>query len=348
MPDTAVLVTSEEESRPSANVKFLISSYPAHFTIELLVAKMGGDQPEIEIPDWQRGFVWSLRQASELIDSCLRGLPIPQLFLYRDPKTESLIVVDGNQRLKTIQGFFEGVFPGNKREFALDLPNTPWNGLTFKTLGTKEKKGLKNYVLPATLIRQDSPKDDSSVFYIFDRLNTGGTQLTPQEVRNAVYRGDLNSLLHELNGDSSWRQLFGSTTPHNRMRDRELILRFLALNANLDKYEKPMDEFLNSYLGSGRTLSDTQKDQFSKLFRNVCGRALGALGPKPFRLKTALNVAVFDSVFVAMARSNRTPTKASFQRLLDKDGEYFKLVSKATTDADNIRKRIAIAEGACV
>lgn len=344
--DPELAVASEESAPPSSHVKFQITSYPAQFTLEVLHSKLTASDPEIVIPEWQRGYVWKLRQASELIDSCLRGLPVPQVFLYRDPQTEELIVVDGNQRLRTIQGFFDGIFPGNKEEFSLVLPNAPWNKLTYEALSPSDRRSLKNFVLPATIIRQDTPKDDSSVFYIFDRLNTGGMQLTPQEVRNAVYRGDLIKLVAELNMHPSWRSLLGTTKPHNRMRDQELIIRFFALQERSDQYSKPMAEFLNSYTGDHRKMKQDQKDKFKDLFEETADRAHKALGDRPFRVGHALNVAVFDSVMVSLAKTGKTLSSADLKSLLEND-EYKKLVSTATTDEESIKKRLALVAERC-
>ena len=88
----------------------------------------------------------------------------------------------------------------------------------------------------------------NSVYLMFERLNTGGTPLTPQEIRACVYRGEFNDLLRELAASKGWQTLYGK--PNARGKDQELILRFFALLHDLDSYERPMKTFLNSFMGS--------------------------------------------------------------------------------------------------
>ncbi|MCX5804358.1 MAG: DUF262 domain-containing protein [Proteobacteria bacterium] len=204
-------VESEIEDLESTPIEFEIATYPADYTLEVLHQKsISGD---IVIPKFQRGFVWKISQASRLIESFMLGLPVPQIFVYTDSEQKSL-VIDGQQRLKSIFFFFEGLFGeedklGKRKVFKLEgiNENSKWLNKAFTDFTDADKRKLKNSVLRAIVIKQLNPNDDTSVYHIFERLNTGGTLLKNQEVRNCVYWGKLNDLLLDLNIYPAWRKL---------------------------------------------------------------------------------------------------------------------------------------------
>ena len=99
-------IQSELDDEQSVPVEYDITSYPADFTLEVLYQKWTNKPRQISIPNYQRGYVWSQNQASRLIDSFLMGLPVPSIFLYTDRHSESLLVLDGQQRLLTAFFFF--------------------------------------------------------------------------------------------------------------------------------------------------------------------------------------------------------------------------------------------------
>src|SRR5204862_4091150 len=111
---------------------------------------------------------------------------------------------------------------------------------------------LKNSVLRAFIMKQIHPADDTSILEIFERLNTGGMILQGQEIRNCIYEGTFNELLKKLNTNNNWRKIVGTPTEDKRMRDVELILRFLALFYNVENYNKPMKMFLHKFMLTNR------------------------------------------------------------------------------------------------
>lgn len=163
----------------------------------------------IFIPQFQRSFVWSINQASRFIESLLLGLPVPGIFLSKEPETGKLLIIDGQQRLKTLQYFYQGVFH-NGREFSLQNVQDRLLGKTHRTLDQTDENILDDSIIQATVVKQDEPSDDeSSIYHIFERLNTGGTQLQPQEIRACIFHGPFNDLLNELNDEPAWRRVFG-------------------------------------------------------------------------------------------------------------------------------------------
>ncbi len=379
-------IASEEEDQESALEPFVISTYPADFTLEVLVEKW--TNKEIRKEGFQRRYVWPQVRASKLIESFLLGLPVPPVYLYKDKEDSGLLVVDGHQRLRTIVYFFSGWFgdreeipEGKLEQFTLIglHEKSQFHNATFESLkkDTKAMNNLKTSVLRSFIMQQLEPDDDTSMFEIFSRLNTGGMDLRPQEIRNCVCEGEFNTLLKELNEYPSWRKIFGIKKADKRMRDIELILRFLALFYTDKKYKKPMKDFLNSFMKTHRRPpkaqdGDTkaeikridkkrqkyleQQEEFKKRFYAIADLVVQYLGEKPFHIIRGLNVAVFDSIFTAFARqfqdltSIKKPSAQEISRVknrlhrLFKNPDYLEWISSATTDDDVVPKRIAKAQ----
>ena len=114
-------VSSEDEDYASAPADYQITTYPADFTLEVLHQKWQAG--EIIIPEFQRAFVWKPAQSSKLIESFLVGLPVPPVFVYTERQSQNYLVIDGQQRLKSVFYFLEGYFGGdssrNRRAFRL-------------------------------------------------------------------------------------------------------------------------------------------------------------------------------------------------------------------------------------
>lgn len=102
-------------------------------------------------------------------------------------------------------------------------------GKRFEDLDDADRRRLRNSVLRSFIVQQIDPEDNTSIYHVFERLNTGGTFLANQEIRNCVYRGAFNNLLNELNSLSHWRRIVGKPDLDSRQKDVELILRFFAL-----------------------------------------------------------------------------------------------------------------------
>jgi uncharacterized protein with ParB-like and HNH nuclease domain len=343
-------IDSEVEDSESTPVEFEIATYPADYTLEVLFQQWKSE--DIVIPKFQRGFVWKISQASRLIESFMLGLPVPQIFIYTDPEQKSL-VVDGQQRLKSIFFFFEGFFgeedkAGKRKVFKLEgiNENSKWLNKTFDDFSEPDKRKLKNSVLRAIIIKQLNPKDDTSVYHIFERLNTGGTLLKNQEVRNCVYMGKLNDLLQELNKYEVWRKLLGKPKLDSRQKDVELILRNIALYHWSKDYKRPMKDFLSSFLKRNRNLAEKEIAQERKRFQKTCDLIFKTLGEKPFNPRGALNASVFDSVFLAFSKHLESCPKDIKERYghLIADEDFNKFTRSSTTNEEVVKGRMEKAE----
>jgi Protein of unknown function DUF262 len=342
-------IESEAEDYDSGPAEYEISTYPADFTLEILHQKWkAGD---IEVPRFQRQFVWKQPQASKLIESFLVGLPVPAVFLYTERKSQKYLVIDGQQRLKSVFYFFEGYFgeeeEGKRGVFRLKGLNqeSKWNSKTFSDFDEADQRKLKNCVLRAFVVQQLDPNDDTSIYHIFERLNTGGTLLTNQEVRNCVFGGTFNDLIVEINRNPAWRSILGKPHPDSRQKDLELILRFFALR-NVTQYEKPLKDFLSKFMRRNRHPSKEQIEKMKRVFQDTCQMVLSTLREKPFHIRRGLNSAVFDSVMVAFSSHLQGVPANIAERYsnLVKDADFAALTRSGTTDDETVRKRFALAE----
>ncbi len=355
IPEPAIVddeASDQERLLPDVLPTFEISAYGADYPVDGLVKRLrAGD---IDIPEFQRGFVWTGPQCARFIESLLLGLPVPGIFLYREAETSKLMVIDGQQRLRTLQAFYDGLLRG--REFILPRrdPNKyqsihrDFEGKTYASLGDEDRRRLDDSIIHATIVKQDAPQGDlNSVYHIFERINSGGTQLQPQEIRSAVFHGRFRDLLRELDQDDGWRAIYGPPSP--RFKDQELILRFISLYHEVDEYAAPMTDFLNRFMSENRDLSKLQADKIKSLFYDTVGAIRAGIGERAFRPERALNAAVFDAVMVGVARRVSSGTIGDIsklgeahRKLLD-DTEFQAAYRRATANEDNVRKRIDLA-----
>jgi hypothetical protein len=311
MPQDPSIFDEAESDDSSTPNTYNISSYGADFDVDGLVKRLRNGH--IFIPPFQRAYVWSIKEASRLIESLLLGLPVPGIFLAKEGESNKLLVIDGQQRLKTLQYFYDEKFnpkqeDQNVRIFKLTNVQPQFEGKTYSELEENDKIRLNDTIIHATIIKQESPEDDdTSVYHVFERLNTGGRKLNPQEIRVAIYHGPFIELLESLNNHPSWKKIFGRTS--NRLKDEELILRFFALYYESERYQRPMSEFLSKFTRRHRDPSVEQANDFETIFKTTVD-AIASVGQHVFRPERAFNAAVFDAVMVGLA--NRLCTKKPY------------------------------------
>ena len=269
---------AEEEEEAPVPFTYEITSYGADYAVDMLVTRM--DSGDIAVPNFQRALIWNKRQRDRFVESLLLGLPVPGIFLSRDSESR-LLVLDGQQRLRTLQGFYRGEYEG--QPFALEAVQERFRGRTYETLDEEDRRRLNDSIIHATVVRQDEPSDDlSSIYFIFERINTGGTALAPQEIRGALYQGAFDALLEHLNQHQSWRDIYGR--PSKRLKDQELILRFFAFLHERNHYSRPMEEFLNKFMASNRELQKYDGERLTTSFTGTIDAVAEGVGPRAFRL----------------------------------------------------------------
>jgi len=341
----------DEEEEDDLVVEYDIASYPSDLTLSV-IHEMWNDK-DIIIPDFQREFVWTIRQSSLLIESFLSGLPVPQVFFYIDRENKNL-VIDGQQRILSVVFFLEGYFgfeslQGRRQVFRLTGldDRSPHHRKRYKDLEESEKRKLRSSVLRVVNIRQLSPKEDNtSAYHIFERLNTGGTPLRPQEIRNCVFRGKFANSLKELNKDPNWRTILGRRQYDKHQRDVELILRVFSLTGNWKKYEKPMKEFLNINMKRNQKATSSRVKRFVRAFPRATKLVAKKLGEKPFHVRGPLNTSALDSVMaIVIENLDRMPKDIEdrYGKLLV-DNEFHDATYYGTSDFVVLQKRFEIAK----
>ena len=168
---------------------------------EIIIPTFGEvDMEDLETARFQRNFVWRKPQMDKFIESLLLEYPIPGIILVQQAD-KNYLVLDGQQRLRTLAAFYEGMH--GEREFSLTNVADRFKGLTYRTLSKKQRLTLNNTFIQATIVQTDGSAESlDAVYQVFERLNSGGTQLTPHEIRIALYAGPLVDYLASLNASA--------------------------------------------------------------------------------------------------------------------------------------------------
>lgn len=320
------------------------------------------DNNELIKPELQRKYVWDKTEASRFIDSILLKLPVPSIFLAKQPN-ETLLIIDGYQRLMTVYDYVKGIFSQDKKVFKLSNSNKindRWRGKAFKELTDTEQRRIRNTTIHAIIFVQTRPSnDDTGMYQVFERINTSGRTLFPQEIRNCIYQGSINKLLFELNENEMWRKLFGTKEPDSRMRDMEFILRFLTFNKlnfrQISTKAISLKKELNLFMGNSENAKPTEIKKFRKVFNNTIEHVFECFGDSAFHnisqtkkgeLVPKFNPTVYDSIILAFVDKNIDTSKKweENRRKLLNNEEYQNAIRIRTTDIDNIKKRIQLAE----
>lgn len=340
----------ENEIEEAPPIEFEISVSPSDPTLELLSTQLERD--DIIIPVYQRRFVWSIEQSSKLIESFLMGLPVPQIFLYVN-EDNILEVIDGQQRILSIYYFFNGFFDeadekDRRKIFKLKGLSSisEYNGKTFQDLTKSEQRKLRNTTLRTINIKQISPqKNTDCVFHIFERLNTGGTQLRAQEIRNAVCRGKIIEELQGLNGNEAWLKILGLKSADKHQRDVELVLRLMSLFKNWNNYEKPMLKFLNEEMNKNKNFNTANTLLFKEKFNHAV-TLISTCIKRPFRPKGVINMAFLEAVFISIMELEPMEDSVFIDRYntLLSEKKFMNLISGPTTDTAVLKNRINLAK----
>jgi hypothetical protein len=313
---------------------------------DVLIPTFGHEDERIISAGFQRSFVWTRPQMDRFIESILLGYPIPGIFLIRQADRRYL-VLDGQQRLKTLEFFHDGVYDG--KEFALQNVANQFKGLTYKTLGEDQRRLFDDTFIQATIVASDGTSESlEAIYQIFERLNSGGTQLTPHEIRVALFAGPFIDFVEKLNKNTNWRALYGKKSP--RLRDQELVLRIVALYVNAALYKRPLKAFLNRFVAEHRQDSVKDLDEtIGKRFQRAAELLADVTGADAFRPGgSQINAALTEAVFVGLMRRLDQGDDVDIARAgeemsqLRTNDALLTAVSRATADEERVRARLEI------
>jgi hypothetical protein len=352
-PDTAL--ADDPEPQPEPPKRYNVSSYGWDSDVEGLVKRL--KRGDIFIPGFQRGFVWTGPEKSRFIESLILGLPVPNVFLAQDSKTKSLNIVDGQQRLRTLWDYLEGKFYLTGKDIQEEIRGCYFSRGVAKSPSSKvltdaDARALADSVLHSIVIKPDVADDDpdrgheynQAIIQIFRRLNTSGKPLQSQEIRASIFYGPFDTLIRQLNDDANWRELFGKK--HSRLKDMELILRFIALREDIANYRSPMPRFLDNFMEQNRDISLERANLIKGAFEHVVDAAVHMVGKGRFRSGNALTVSRFDAIMAgldAYLAENPAPQKdALLLKLadLEADTDYKWSIDEFVNDTDRVKKRI--------
>lgn len=296
----------------------------------------------IDVP-FQREYVWDDAKASRFIESLLLNVPIPVCY-FAENQDGTWEVIDGLQRSHSIVRFLAG----DLRLRGLSVLGEH-NGKSFNQLPARDQRRLETRTMRVVVITDESHPDIK--FDVFERLNTGAVKLTPQELRNCIYRGDFNDALRELAKHSGFRTALGRSKD-GRMRDEELVLRFFALVADLAGYKPPLSQYLNEHM---RTNRETQPDGASvRLFEETMDSIAEVFSGTAFRALTEgepssnLNRALFDAVALTFAYGDRAElvSRKEEVRVIHRDllanPSFLPLIGRATADRTRMHGRVTL------
>ena len=326
-------------------------------------------------PEYQRRLRWSTPQKSKLIESLLLNIPVPPVFLY-ESEAARYEVMDGQQRLNAVREFIAG-------EFALSsLPVLkPLNGLRYSRCPPRIKRTLDRASLSAIVLLLESETADSTSGrltltdirrFIFDRLNTGGTKLNPQEIRNALNPGPFNKMLIELTRFRLFTEVFDippyvESDPNDyyenpdrqknslyaSMGDCQLVLRYFAL-----KDEANIRGSMKSMLDRAMevNITEQQAEIWKREYIDRFTFIYNLFDQHPFRLppdekgRERVSAAIYDASMVAINdrwnnRKKIETDKANVQRRMASataDATALIILTGQQNTANAVRQRITL------
>jgi len=308
-------------------------------------------------PDFQRNVVWKHEQKSQFIESVILNFPLPPWYVNQTVEGK-YIIVDGLQRTSSLYGFVNDEFKLKGLKALTHLNNCNFSDLAaiegdYQT--RIEDKKLTLYII--------KPSVSSKVIIdIFNRINTGGTQLNQQEVRNCIFSGNSTKLLKELSEKEYFKDAIDRGISSDRMKDREAILRYLAFK--IFDYEKDyfgdMSDFLEKAMKKLNQMDDENLEILKKDFERVMKFTISFFGNNNFRLFTTykngnrqrgrINIALMESVAYFFSIQNdqflilhQDQIKSNFDRLLE-NTEYLDAIRSATSGKAKVTARFNIAQ----
>lgn len=310
LPD-GLEVNDTEPYAPVSERKVLIQQYD-YAVRQLVDLIVEGDL--ILDPDYQRQYRWTPEKASRFIESILMNIPVPVVY-FAEEANGAFSVIDGQQRLTSLLNFIR---PNESEELVLEgLKLRPdLNGKCFSDLHRVDRSALVKRPIRCIVVLNES--DQALKFEVFERLNTGSSSLTEQEVRNSIFHGNFNELIKDLARNEKFLEMVALPEQHKKnMKAEELVLRFFAYRELSDDIDYPGNytEYLNRYMEQNRSLTSAQLNKLYELFCMTVDLVWDVLGPSvAFRrpvvrgegqrfAHTLINGAIYESQMIAFSKA---------------------------------------------
>jgi len=337
---------------------------PSDWTVSTIYDLIG-KQLQLD-PAYQRRNVWQVQAKSQFIESLLLGIPIPQILLAsKAGQKNAFLVLDGKQRLTTIKEFIDGHF-SDGRSFKLkglriltNLEGMSWNDLQNNDDWADR---LRNEPLRTTVLR--GWENESVLYEIFYRLNSGSVKLSPMELRMSLLPGDFLKFI------ISWTETIGpihhllrKRQPDARMSDVELAIRYLAFRDQQTQYTGDLKLFLDDFCrtkNANFSADPQQENNYQDILSQMNEAIIAGLaefGEKAFCRKysegvyeTRFNRAVFDVLVGALSyndvrlwvRNNPGKMKQLYENVCGQQPGFVKSVETTTKSPEATRTRFNI------
>jgi uncharacterized protein with ParB-like and HNH nuclease domain len=298
-------------------------------------------------PEFQRNSVWKGEQKCKFIESILLNFPLPPIYL-NETMEATYMVIDGLQRSTTLQEYYADEFTLSGLEA---LPT--YNGKKFSDLPEKLQSKFENKKLIIFILKPSTPT--AVIYDLFNRINTGGTQLNRQEVRNCIFIGKSTELLKGLAKEKCFRKATDGGVGSRRMKDREIVLRYLAFRwfDYKTEYTGDMSDFIEGAMKRINKLSDNEINVMKDDFKRVMKVAFEIWGRANFRIPTKktrglINTAVLETVCNYLSANSNEYIMRNFQIIkknyseLIKDAVYNDAVTKSTGNKNRVLNRFRI------
>lgn len=304
-------------------------------------------------PKFQRRDRWNTKQQSKLIESIIMAIPVPPIFLAEEDYN-SYSVMDGKQRLNAINSFICDEYPLTGLSFWSEL-----NGKTFNQLNSTIQNAIYRRAISAVVILKESDLDIK--FDVFERINTGGEHLNPQEIRNCIYRGRFNDLLIELSENRLFQKCLGlpnsekelqQTRIYKQMEDVQLVLRFFTLQ-KYDKISGNLKSSMNKYMENSLKFTSDEMDDHRSLFIDTIKKVHSVYAEQSFRKWdpiyqkwSVLSAPVYDAVMYSFSKISNESIEGHESIIFEntkklfKDEDFLDSVRKGTNSLEANKTRI--------
>lgn len=330
-----------------------IIAQPYDYSVQDIVDKIKSGDIDLK-PDYQRNYVWASNDQTEhkcsrLIESLLLNIPIPVIYFAEQAETLKYEVIDGQQRLYTFERFLNDEFALSGLEIRDDT-----NGKLYTQLDQRDRDEIRKRSIRAIVILNES--DEEIKYEVFERLNLGSVQLTPQEIRNNTLRGSFNDLLKELAKNPLFLKLLNLRlrSDEKNMAYEELILRFFAYHDSDYKRAKNLSFFLTDFLKNNQNAEEAALKKYTSLFKNTLvlieqylgDNAFSSYSTKTGQWTKKSNRSLYDAEMLAFAsfvgkKISVSPKEFMHQlEILMKDPDFRKSLS-SQAGGKMIERRVA-------
>lgn len=347
------------EVYPNAEVRVTRAQYST-----LHIKRLVEDRKELIIdPDFQRGNVWAKKQGAELVESILMGIPIPVMYLF-EMRDGSKQVVDGRQRIAAILDFLNDKLILRDLKILSEYNNFKFSDLDAKMQGIFEDSQMYFYII-------QPPTPERVKYDIFDRVNRGGTRLTNQEMRNALYRGKSTRLISELSKSEEFLRATGHGISSKRQKDNYVVLRSISFyllykkseivlkqNGESIEYKSDIDDFLaKMMIFINEKASDELIADCRAMFLRAMNNSYDIMGEDAYRFaayedengksrKRPINMPLFEMLVFIFSDDCVTTNKLVTRNAINKFKEsydYQKMLMSNVDSSTNVTERFTTA-----